>query len=63
MSDHLFGKSCSIGIPYAIYVICLFVDSPVIHLGFEDMRLVLIVPVPGQCLSSKLWTFQLVYMM
>ena len=54
LSDHLLGKSCSLGSPYVLFVKCLFEILVISHFSFEDRIPVMIVPVPGYCL---LFTF------
>ena len=54
---HILGKSCSLGLPYAFDVICLFVIFVIFSFGFGGRMLVLIGPVPGHCLSSTYWVF------
>ena len=46
-----FGKSCSLGCPYVLFVFCLFVIRSVIsRFGFEGRIWILIAQVPGHCL-------------
>ena len=44
------GKSCSFGLPYVLFVLCIFVVLVISRFGFEGATLVLIVSVPGHCL-------------
>ena len=50
MSGHFLGKSCSFGLPYALFALFLFVTLVVSHFGFNGGTMVLIAPVPGHCL-------------
>ena len=45
-SDYLLGNSCSLGLPWILNVICLFLTSVISHLGYGSRISVLIVPVP-----------------
>ena len=49
---HLFGKSCSLGEPYVLGVICLFVTLVITYFSFDGVYCILvrIVPIPGHCL-------------
>ena len=40
------GKSYSLGLPYVLLVVSLFVNLVVSHIGFEGWTLVLIATVP-----------------
>ena len=52
LNDPLWTKSCTLGLPYVFYVICIFVIIVISQFGFESSILFLIVPVPfpGRCL-------------
>ena len=49
MATQILGKSCSFGLPYIIFVLCLLVSKVGSHFG-EGRTLVLIVSVSGHCL-------------
>ena len=44
------GKRCSLGLPYVLFVLYLFESLVISRFGFEGRILVLIAPVPGHCL-------------
>ena len=46
-----FGKSGSVGLPYVLFVISLFVIVVISHFGFDGETLVLIASVAGHCLA------------
>ena len=46
-----FRESCSIGLPYVLFVFLLIVIVVISHFGFEGGTLVLIASVPGHCLT------------
>ena len=50
LSCHLWGMSCSFGLPYVLFVSCLFVILVVSYYGFEGGTVVLIASAPGYCL-------------
>ena len=54
-SGHLFGNSCSFGVPYVLFVMS-FLALVISHFRFEDRALVLIVSVPGHCLPFTFLT-------
>ena len=49
--------SCSFSLPYVLFVFKLIVIVVISHFGFEGGTLVLIVSVPGHCLSFTLFFF------
>ena len=49
-------KSCSFGLPYVFFVLGLFVIFVISHFGFEGRTLVLIAPVPGNCLPFTFYS-------
>ena len=53
---HVMGKSCSLGFLYFLQMICLSVIFSYFPFWFRGRILVLIVPVPGHCLSyMRFW--------
>ena len=51
LSGHLFGESCSFGLPYVLFVFLLTVILVIFNFGFEDGTLFLIANVSGHCIS------------
>ena len=51
-------ESCSVGLPYFLFVFLLIVILVITHFGFEGGTLVMIASVPGHCLSFTFYEFQ-----
>ena len=49
LSGHLLGNSCSLGLPYVVFVFRLFVILVISRFGFEGWIWVLIASVPDLC--------------